>query len=491
MSVSSLTSEDNQLNTLLAASTSYSLESTPNNLNKRICTEPNTSNDNSISNTINEDMLIEALGVCAINGYEAEVNHTIGLCTNARQDFNLLTISAKINIESYLTKHKHRIMYSCMTGNVDWFRTLYNVGDKNDIITLRTIGSERCLYHLLTMNPYDYYDEFTTIYTNTYNDDNTAKIEWDDNIGPLKHPNPLTNIPGRIAILDILSETALSVDTKDVNFNENTCLHLAIKFKEEEMFTAFLDLLPVGDINIVNFRGQTLLHMAISVRNVNIVKKLCTFEGINMMIKDKKNQTPILYAVEKGNEEVVNELLQYQHNYDIKAVNFDGYSVMHYAVMHFNLDMVHKLCTIPKIELDNTTRYGRTPLIYAVMNKKELLVRELLQYRDRINIDAHGNDRNTSLHIACYDDQFAIVQLLLEAGGDPSIRNDHGYVPLHIACGNGNTDIVRLLLQYQHKFDINAVDNNGNTALHLAGHFKHVEVVLLLETGVNTNIQDK
>ena len=631
MSVSSLTSEDNQLNTLLAASTSYSLESTSNN--KRICTgEPNTSNDNSTSNSINEDMYIDALGVCALVGYEAEVNHTIGLCKKARQDFNLLIISAKINIESYLTKHKHRIMYSCMTGNVDWFRILYKYSKKQDIIGIRT-SDNKSLYHLLTMNPYDNDVEQNDV--QELEGDEGTFIEWDSDNDEINHNTPLANMSGRLAIMNILSTKLLSISVKDIN--GNTCLGTAIKFQEIEMINALLPYVNKDNLNDVNERNKSLLlnnsnerwksllHIAISVGNIDIINRLCTL-GINMGMEDWKERTPILYAVMKDNVKVVEALLQYQDKFDLDDVDIERNSIIHHAVMNDNLDMVHKLCTIPTMGIDlrningdtpllcaaregkasivrellqypgridinsqgndgNTAlhlavrgkhievvrllleaginiptmnnenknavmlcaisdaveimevfleyhdklggfdinmvdgnncslvhyavRYnspkvlqllaniphinlahqdinGNTPLLHAVMENKEPILRELLQYRDRVAINSQANDRYTALHVACEESRSDIVELLLAAGCDHDIRNTYGSLPFHIACAKGNTGIVRSLLPHKHKFDIYSQTNNGHTALYLAARYHHVEIVrLLLEAGIN------
>ena len=91
---------------------------------------------------------ISALGICGIVGYEAEVNHCIGLCKEARTDNHLLLTIASIHTHNYITRRKHRIMYACFMNNGNWFDTLYNHSNHTDIITLRTRANES-LYHLV------------------------------------------------------------------------------------------------------------------------------------------------------------------------------------------------------------------------------------------------------------------------------------------------------------------------------------------------------
>jgi type IV protein arginine methyltransferase len=59
--------------------------------------------------------------------------------------------------------------------------------------------------------------------------------------------------------------------------------------------------------------------------------------------------------------------------------------------------------------------------------------------------------------------------------------------PLHFACSNGNLEIVKLLLQNGHAW--NVVDNEGNTAGEFARHKGHNLVYdLLVEEGCRTEL---
>ena len=478
MSASLSTSELDELNPLLLSSVLSS---------KRPNTELNNFDNNNSSNNIDEDMLIEALGISAVIGYESETNHCIGLCKKARQDYNLLLSCTKTTVESYRKKHKHRIMYSCMTGNVEWFRKLYELGNKNDIIALLT-KDNKSLYHLLTMNPYDNYVEINHKLGIQFGDEDSEIhfiVRWESDDDEIIHNTPSININGRLAIIDILSKTSLSIMLPD-NYG-NTCVGTAIKFQEVEIVKALLQYVHVDDLNNVNERGKSLLHMAISVGNISIINHLCNLQGINMMIQDEKFYKPVQYAVEKDNVEVMEALLQYHDKFDINMVDGINHSLAHYAVENDSVNILPSLASVPNINLDMKNDYGNTPLLLAVLSHKTSIVRVLLQYRNLIDINSQNNDGNTALHVACEKRQADIVDLLLEAGCNLSIRNNHGYIPFHSACAIGDIDILRKLLFHKDTFDINTTDADGNTALDIAMKKNQYNICQVLkEAGINT-----
>ncbi|XP_051232623.1 cyclin-dependent kinase 4 inhibitor C isoform X3 [Dicentrarchus labrax] len=81
----------------------------------------------------------------------------------------------------------------------------------------------------------------------------------------------------------------------------------------------------------------------------------------------------------------------------------------------------------------------------------------------------------------------ALVQALLVAGADPSVRDPVlSLTVMHDAAREGFADSVRVLVD--HGADTNVVDEHGNLPLHLAAKEGHLEVIQLL-IGLTANPQ--
>ena len=78
--------------------------------------------------------------------------------------------------------------------------------------------------------------------------------------------------------------------------------------------------------------------------------------------------------------------------------------------------------------------------------------------------------------------------MLLEKGGDVNAKNNGGWTALHLASQDGYKKIVEMLLEKG--ADVNAKTNTGWTALKLASQEGHTEIVEMLEEAIANNTEN-
>lgn len=87
------------------------------------------------------------------------------------------------------------------------------------------------------------------------------------------------------------------------------------------------------------------------------------------------------------------------------------------------------------------------------------------------NVMARDNKGRTPLHaLPRFQGQEEIITVLIARGADPNARCQHGATPLHEKVAFGATAMIALL---DGGSDINAVDDEGHTALDLALGWTH------------------
>src|ERR1700752_3797522 len=75
---------------------------------------------------------------------------------------------------------------------------------------------------------------------------------------------------------------------------------------------------------------------------------------------------------------------------------------------------------------------------------------------------------DSPLHLAAWQDQPAIVLLLLNSGANVDDRGEGGNTPLHYAAKNGSVEVATILIN--HRANIDAKNASGETPLVVATH---------------------
>lgn len=109
-------------------------------------------------------------------------------------------------------------------------------------------------------------------------------------------------------------------------------------------------------------------------------------------------------------------------------------------------------------------------------------------WNKRDGVNALNPQGYAPVHLAVFNDQIAVLNILLENKGDPCIPDRLGYQPLHWAAKKGLTPIAQRLLAC--KALVNAPGEYGRTPLHMAVYNGRLETTeCLLLNGANINAQ--
>ena len=106
-------------------------------------------------------------------------------------------------------------------------------------------------------------------------------------------------------------------------------------------------------------------------------------------------------------------------------------------------------------------------------------VREILRTRENVDVNMTDGDSWSCLHeVSIRNCQFTpIVELLLQNGADPNLRDKKGETPLHGAVLFHLVDTIKLLLKYNG--DCNVCNNTNVSPLKLATYLKDNEILSL------------
>ena len=116
-----------------------------------------------------------------------------------------------------------------------------------------------------------------------------------------------------------------------------------------------------------------------------------------------------------------------------------------------------------------------------------------------VKVNNQNPNGETALHIACRGGDMDVAKKLLEAGAKETKTDINGDIPLHTAVTNGQQGLVLLLLGIHagsggvHSSQLkDLVNNEGETALHIAASMGHAHIMNdLLLAGWNPNVGDK
>ncbi|MGL9761743.1 MAG: ankyrin repeat domain-containing protein [Wolbachia sp.] len=178
----------------------------------------------------------------------------------------------------------------------------------------------------------------------------------------------------------------------------------------------------------------------------DLVSRGASLDAANIDAQDKDGKTPLHFAAQEGNLDMVQFFLG--RGAKIEAKDIYGWTPLHFAASSDKLDIV-KFLFNKNANIKARDIYGDTPLHVAAQYSNKLEIVEFLLDKDANDINDVTNDRSTLLHVAVEGNKLDTVKFLLDRGADIGVKNVHNQTPLELAIQKGYTDIVKALEQEQ------------------------------------------
>ena len=304
---------------------------------------------------------------------------------------------------------------------------------------------------------------------------------------------------------------------------EATSLRTQIRSLVGAKLTGSLSLAIVANVNAVDEDGRNALHHAAEFGDLPLVEFL-TANGVNTRARDKDGQLPLDYAIGEAEKSensqqalVVSHILE--KTYGVNGFDEKGWPPINWAILAGDLQRVIELVdrgvsinysltyrrasTFELAELMGNQEivnylisvWGATILWEAINQGKYTVVRELLE-RGLFDVNATDEYGQTLLHRVVNKFRRGpsgsrrteeMVDLLLEFGANPNAVDNLGQTPLHL-INKQSSRVVRALLEAGG--DVNAVDNLGQTPMHTSNWGSHEVGRILVEAGGDINAVD-
>lgn len=192
--------------------------------------------------------------------------------------------------------------------------------------------------------------------------------------------------------------------------------------------------------------GRTALHYA----TVNVSEKVVNYlleAGANVNMADKNGFDPLCAMLEltpNPEEEekelrIVSKLIE--HGAGVNDTARFGSTPLYYAARNGSVRMVDLLVR-SGANIHARTQTGTTPFLSAVRNGKHETMEQLKMLG--ANIHTRTANWDNAIHMAV--GKPATVQLLISWGVNPDLCNMPGRTPLFVACEEGCVETVKVLL---------------------------------------------
>ena len=253
----------------------------------------------------------------------------------------------------------------------------------------------------------------------------------------------------------------------------------------------FLDMIKSNDDIDLNIRDTTnnyLIQYAIIYNNTDIVDALLN-KTCKLDIFDSDSRCILYYPIKYNYLEILDKLLNYEKNNIGLALNDlqdnEGYYPIHYCYLLKNIEAI-RIFIKYNIDLNKFDKNMNSILHYAVISRNFDILVETCKVMKNFNyVNSKGEN---IIHLASNFGDLKFVDYLLNYDINVNTCDyENGIIPIMYPIIAHNNNIFYKLLE---KSDINIQDNNGNNCLHYCMFEKNYSIInsILEKKNVNYNL---
>ncbi|XP_023390373.1 transient receptor potential cation channel subfamily A member 1 [Pteropus vampyrus] len=210
---------------------------------------------------------------------------------------------------------------------------------------------------------------------------------------------------------------------------------------------------------------------------------------------DDVDASALHHAAEEGQVELMEMIVSDSPCEVLNVMDNYGNTPLHWAVVKNQAESVKFLLSKgANPNLQNNSMMA--PLHLAVQGGHNEVVKVLTEHSST-DTNLEGENGNTALLIACFQDNSEAMQMLLNKGAKACKANKWGYFPVHQAAFSGAKKCMEIILKYgdEHGYNrqchINFVNNGNVSPLHMAVQSGDLEMIkMCLDNGAQLELME-
>jgi ankyrin repeat protein len=303
----------------------------------------------------------------------------------------------------------------------------------------------------------------------------SANVADDDGNSPLSFVVWNVDYHASREVLEILLGHQVHVRFR--NRDGQTALQQAVKITNQEMRMRTIGkLIKFGsDINARDNRDYTLLEKNIETYDTIGTDMILdwwgklilteTYEHARKRAKEY-DMRDVLVVLDKGPRRIKKDAHWNPGLIDKRT----GLNDLHIAVINGDVKLIDDILKRNvSVNIKSEDEYGMGPLHYAVLHYKLDVLRLLLEHK--ANVQSTDRSLNTPLHMVAWLDDINMaknmVDALVKCGANINARNKNGDTLLHMLIYNNNKDLITYVND-KYRCDVSIKNNDRETPISLA-----------------------